>query len=170
MTFPTPWNQPDKPVQQHADAAITTWSQRGSSEVVVVPTQGVLPGQNLRSVDAWRALLHQITPVIVVALVTFGLATDNQAALWVPIAFAVLDPLLSVANSTDKLRRIVYGLAGLLQVGGLSVGLVTGLAGEIGGVIAPVAGATLTVLSSFLARFFTPTPTLVPDPALYVRK
>jgi hypothetical protein len=107
--------------------------------------------------------------VIVTALVTFGIVTDNQAALWIPIVFAVADPLLSALNATDKLRQIVYGVAGLLQVGGLSVGLVTGLASD-NGMIGAGIGAGVTILSSLLARFYTPTSTTVPDPNLFERR
>ena len=163
MTFPTPWTRPGEQVQQPA------WSQRGSAVSTVQALPGILPGQNLKSWANWRAFLHSITPVIVTSLVTFGIVTDTQAALWIPLVFAIADPLLSALNSTDKLRQIVYGIAGLLQVGGISVGLVTGLAGGNGMVGAGI-GAGVTILSSFLSRFFTPTSTLIPDPALYARK
>lgn len=138
------------------------WSQRGSAVTVVVPTTGVLPGQNLKSLDNWRAFVHQITPVVVTTLVGIGIVTDSQVTLWVPVIFAVIDPLLSVMNTADKVRRIIYGLAGLFQVGGLATGLVTGLSSGGNGVIAACVGAGITILSTALARFFTPTTTLVP--------
>lgn len=146
------------------------WPNPGNEPpTVVVPTQptvvatpGVLPIQNLKSWANWRAFIHQVTPVIVTTLVTVGIVTDTQAALWIPLVFAIIDPLLSVANSTDKIRQIIYGVAGLLQVGGLATGLVTGLATGGNGLIAAGVGAGVTILSSFLARFYVPTSTLQP--------
>lgn len=138
------------------------WSQRGSSTTTITSTAGVLPGQNLKSWDNWRAFFHQITPVVVTTLVGVGIVTDSQAALWIPLVFAIIDPLLSLGNAQDKLRRIVYGVAGLLQVGGIATGLVTGMAAGGNGLIAAGVGAGVTILSSFLARFFTPTTTLTP--------
>ena len=130
-------------------------------ETVVQPTSGVLPLQNLKSLDNWRALVHQITPVVVTTLVTLGIITNSQVLLWVPLIFAVLDPLLSGLNATDKVRKIIYGIAGLAQSGGLIVGLATGVS-SIGGQVAPVIGMGITILSAFLGRFYTPTTTMVP--------
>lgn len=129
-------------------------------DTVVAPAPGVR--FSIRSLDNWRAFIHQVTPVLVSVFVTVGIVTDTQAALWVPLAFAILDPLLSVGNAQDKVRRIIYGLAGLMQVGGITTALVTGLGSGGNGVIAAGVGAGVTVLSTFLARFFTPTTTLLP--------
>lgn len=137
-----------------------SWSQRGSSSIDVTPNPGVLPGQTFKSWANWRAFIHQITPVVVTTLVGVGIVTDNQAALWVPLFFAIIDPLLNVGNAQDKLRRIVYGVAGLLQVGGLAGGLATGLSSGGNGLIAAGVGAGVTILSTFLSRFYTPTTTM----------
>ena len=130
-------------------------------ETIVQPRSGVLPLQNLKRLDNWRALVHQITPVVVTTLVTLGIITNSQVLLWVPLIFAVLDPLLSGLNATDKVRKIIYGIAGLAQSGGLIVGLATGVS-SIGGQVAPVIGMGITILSAFLGRFYTPTTTMVP--------
>lgn len=152
-----PWPQPKRP-DKTAPPVVT-----GSYATIdVAPLPGLPPAKNLKSWDNWRAFVHQITPVIVTTLVGVGIVTNSQAALWVPLAFAILDPLLSVGNTTDKLRRIVYGLAGLLQVGGLATGLVVGLGTGGNGLIAASVGAGVTILSTFLARFYTPTTTMVP--------
>ena len=129
-------------------------------EIQVEPTKGVLPLGNLKSVENWRAFIHQITPVIVTTLVGIGVVTNNQAALWIPLFFAILDPILSVSNTTNKIRRVIYGVAGLAQSGSLATGLAT--LTSSGGHIAPIIGAGLTVFSTFLGRFYTPTTTLVP--------
>lgn len=154
-----PWPKPKRPDATPV-AAGETWSQRGTAVTTVIPTAGVLPGQNLKSWDNWRAFFHQITPVIVTTLVGIGIVTDNQAALWVPLAFAIIDPLLSAGAATDKLRRIVYGVAGLLQVGGLATGLIVGLGTGGNGLIAAGVAAGVTILSTLLARFYTPTTTM----------
>ena len=118
-----------------------------SPQVLIEPVKGVLPLQNLKSLDNWRAFLHQATPVIVTALVAVGIVTNSQAALWIPLFFAILDPILSVANTQDKIRRIIYGVAGLGQTGALAVGLAT--LGDPGGHVLPLVGAGLTVASTF---------------------
>ncbi len=135
-------------------------SRHAKPEVLVEPTNGVLPPGNLKSMENWRAFIHQITPVVVTTLVGIGVVTNNQAALWIPLFFAILDPILSVANTTNKIRKIIYGVAGLAQSGSLAAGLAT--LTESGGHVAPIVGATLTVFSTFLSRFYTPTTTIVP--------
>lgn len=160
-----PWPKPSQgtaPLTTETFDRSVPWSQRGSSTIDVVPNPGVLPGQTFKSWDNWRAFIHQITPVIVTTLVGVGIVTDNQAALWVPLVFAIIDPLLSVGNTQDKLRRVIYGVAGLLQVGGLAGGLVVGLSAGSSGLIAAGVGTGVTILSSFLARFYVPTTTMTP--------
>lgn len=130
-------------------------------EISVEPTPGLLPLQNLKSVDNWRAFIHQVTPVVVTTLVAIGIITNSQVLLWVPLIFAILDPVLSSLNATDKIRKIIYGVAGLCQSGGMIAGLATGL-GSTGGQIAPIIGVGVTILSAFLGRFYTPTTTMVP--------
>lgn len=130
-------------------------------EVTVEPTSGILPIQNLKSLDNWRAFIHQVTPVVVTTLVAVGIVTNSQVLLWVPLLFAIIDPILSSLNATDKIRKIIYGVAGLCQSGGLIAGLATGL-GSAGGQIAPIVGVGVTIISAFLGRFYTPTTTMVP--------
>lgn len=143
------------------NAALAIERRKRAATPVVKPAKGVLPLVNLRSLDNWRAFIHQATPVIVTTLVAVGVVTGNQAALWIPLFFAILDPILSVANTQDKIRRIIYGVVGLTQSGSLITGLVTGLGGQ-GSHVAVGIGAGLTVLSTFLARFYTPTTTMRP--------
>lgn len=125
---------------------------------LVRPTGGILPVGNLKSLDNWRALIHQITPVIVTVLTTLSITTEDQAALWVSLIFAIIDPLLSYRNATDKARQIWYGVVGLAQSGGLVAALLmvtppTAL---------PIVSAAATVITSMLSRFYTPTTTMVP--------
>ncbi len=135
-------------------------ARHAKPEVMVEPTNGVLPLGNLKSMENWRAFIHQATPVIVTTMVAVGVMTNNQAALWVPLFFAIVDPILSVANTTNKIRRVIYGVAGLAQSGSLAAGLATLTAS--GGHVMPIIGAGLTVASTFLSRFYTPTTTMVP--------
>lgn len=129
-----------------------------SAETMVVADGGVLPVANLRNLSNWRALVHQIVPVIVSALVTMNIVTGDMATAWVPFVFAIADNLLSVGNAADRVRRAIYAGVGVLQAGGLVTMLVTNVAPAY----VPVAGAVLAVASAFLARFFTPTTTIVP--------
>lgn len=149
-----PWEHDPAPTPAPAPAA------PAATGVSVVPASGVLPGGQLRSRENWRAWLHQITPVIVGVLVALHVTSQDRALLWASLAFAVLDPLLSYANATDKSRKIAYGVLGLLQSGGLAVALLGDTSPWL-----PVVSAGVTVLSSALARFYTPTTTMVPAPA-----
>lgn len=131
-----------------------------AAATIVVPTSGMLKPDNMRNLDNWRASLHQVTPVIVSVFVTLGLTTQDTALLWVSLLFAVADPLLSYANATDKARKIAYGVLGVLQSGGLLAAVL----GESSPWV-PISASVVTILSSALARFYTPTSTMVPAPS-----
>ena len=119
---------------------------------------GVLRVSNLKNLDNIRAFIHQITPVVVTVLTTLAITTEDKAALWVSLFFAIIDPLLSYRNTTDKIRQIVYGIGGLAQSGGL-LAAATMVAPPA---VLPVASAVLTILTSTLSRFYTPTSTVAP--------
>ena len=129
-----------------------------SAEILVAADSGVLPIANLRNIENWRALVHQIVPVIVSALVTMNIVTGDMATAWVPFVFAIADNLLSVGNAADRVRRAIYAGVGVLQAGGLVTMLVT----DVAPAYVPVAGAVLAVASAFLARFYVPTTTIIP--------
>src|SRR5512139_1347099 len=118
-------------------------------------TNTILPAANLRSADDWRAFVHQLVPVAVSVIVALNLAEESTVLMWVPFALALADNLLSAGNTVDKLRRTVYAVVAVLQTGGLVTALVTDFAPAY----VPVAGAVLSVLSAFMARFYTPTTT-----------
>ena len=99
-----------------------------SAEILVAADSGVLPIANLRNIENWRALVHQIVPVIVSALVTMNIVTGDMATAWVPFVFAIADNLLSVGNAADRVRRAIYAGVGVLQAGGLVTMLVTNVA------------------------------------------
>lgn len=127
---------------------------------LVTPKPGILTLDRLKSKDNWRAWLHGITPVIVTVLTTLSITTNDKAAVWVSLFFAVIDPLLSYSNVTDKARKIAYGLGGLLQSGGL----LTAALMVAPPTVVPVVSAVITVLTATLSRFYTPTSTMVPKP------
>lgn len=133
---------------------------------VVMAKPGVVTRDRLRNLDNWRALIHQVTPVVVTVLTTLSITTNDQAALWVSLFFAILDPLLSYARATDKARQIMYGVLGLAQSGGL---LATVLMVAPPTAV-PVISASVTVLTAVLARFYTPTSTMLPKPGVTVTK
>lgn len=146
---------PEVPVPQE----VSVVKQRGSSTTVVSPISGVLPVLNLKSLDNWRAFTHQVVAVVVPILVTANIVTENQALAWIPFVFAIADNVLSLGNTDDKVRRVIYASVGALQAGGLVTSLVGGFAPDL----VPIAGASLSVISAFLARFYTPTTTMVPS-------
>ena len=123
----------------------------------VAPTAGVLPVKNLRSLENWRAFFHQLVAVIVPILVTADIVSKNAAAAWVPFVFAIADNILSVGNTTDKIRKAIYAAVGVAQAGGLATVVLSSVAPNY----VTVGGAVLAVVSAFMARFYTPTTTLV---------
>lgn len=129
-----------------------------ASLTLVTPKPGILTLSKLGNLDNWRAFIHQLTPVVVTVLTTLSITTDDQAALWVSLFFAIIDPLLSYQNATDKARKIAYGVGGLLQSGGL-LAAVTMVAP---GPVVPIVSALITVVTSTLSRFYTPTSTMKP--------
>jgi len=149
-----PWEHDPAPAPPAQPPAPASPALPGIS---TAPKSGIVTSNRVRSLDNWRAWLHQVTPVIVGALVALHVASQDAVLLWVSLAFAVLDPLLSYTNATDKSRKIAYGVLGLLQSGGLAAALLGDTSPWL-----PVVSAGVTVVSSALARFYTPTTTLVP--------
>ena len=133
------------------------------AQTLVVADGGVLPVANLSNTDNYRAFAHQIVPVIVTMLVTMNVVTDNTATAWVSFVFAIADNLLSVGNTTDRVRRAIYAGVGVLQAGGLLTTLLT----DVAPTYVPVASAALAIVSATLSRFYTPTSTLTPREDLY---
>ncbi|AVD99645.1 holin [Mycobacterium phage Cuke] len=121
---------------------------------LVVPTNGIMP---LKTLDDWRAMFHQIVPIIVTALVTANVVTDSQVTLWLPFVFAIADNLLSVGNAKDRIRKAIYGLFALLQ-GSSAVATVLVNHQEL----TPIATAGIAILSGIFSNFYTPTSTMQP--------
>jgi hypothetical protein len=137
----------------------TPYIPRPTDNVYVVPASGVMP---LKTLDDWRAFFHQITPVIVTSLVAAHIVTDNDVALWVPFVFAIADPLLSLGNTQDKVRKIIYGLLALIQAGSTVTAVVEIAAQHSSPVVAPVITAVGSIVSGVLGRFFNQTSTMIP--------
>ena len=129
-----------------------------ASLTLVAPKSGIITWGRLANLNNVRAFLHQLTPVVVTVLTTLSITTNDQAALWVSLFFAILDPLLSYQNATDKARKIAYGVGGLLSSGGM----LTALLAVAPPTVLPIASALITVVTSTLSRFYTPTSTMVP--------
>lgn len=130
------------------------------SMTLVTPKPGIITWGKLANPDNIRAWLHQVTPIIVTVLTTLSITTEDKAAVWVSLVFAVIDPLLSYSNVTDKARKIAYGVGGLLQSGGL----LTAALMVAPPTAVPVVSAAITVLTATLSRFYTPTSTMLPKP------
>lgn len=129
------------------------------TETLVVPAGGIVP---LKTLDDWRALFHQLVPVIVTSLIGAHLVTDDQVTLWLPYIFAIADPLLSLGNTRDRARRIVYGLLTLLQGGSLVTSIAVSLSEHSDPRIAPLITAAGAIVTGVLGRIFTPTSTMIP--------
>lgn len=146
--IPIPPTQPATPTGPAPRGSVTT----------VTPIGGVLPVTNLKSLDNWRAFVHQLVAVAVPVIVALNIATENVATAWVPFVLAIVDNVLSAGNTVDKLRRTIYAAVGVLQAGGLATMVLTTFAPDY----LQIGNALLAVTSAFLARFYNPTTTLIP--------
>lgn len=125
-----------------------------NSVVVVEPINGIT---TLKTLDDWRALFHEMVPIIVSTLIGINLVTNDQVALWIPFLFAIVDPLLSVGNAVDKVRKIIYSLVVLLQGSSAIVAIFT-----TNPTVPMIVTAVATIVSASFARFNTPTSSMIP--------
>lgn len=152
-------NESDQEIIEKALAAQRARRKKVTTAVTtVMPTSGVLPIQNLKSLDNWRAFIHQVVPVIVTVLVSIDVVTNDVAMAWIPFVFAIADNVLSVGNTVDNLRKALYAAFGALQAGGLVTILLTNWHPEY----IPIASAGIALIAGFMNRFYTPTTTMVP--------
>lgn len=131
---------------------------KATNLTLVTPTGGILPVTSLKSLDNWRAFFHNAVGVLVPILVTANIISNDQATAWIPFVFAIADNILSVGNTSDRVRKAIYAGVGVLQAGGLLTTLLTNYAPEY----VPIGSAVLAIVSMFLTRFYTPTTTLTP--------
>lgn len=150
-----PW-RPSRTVPVACPPPPEPWRSRGNATSTITPLPGVMPGQTLKNTANWRAFLYGMIPVATTALTAFNLQFHDKISVYLLLAVAVLGPLVSITNSIDKLRRIVYGVLGLLSTAGFAASLFVGHESYL-----PVVSAVVTILSSTLARYYTPTSTLI---------
>lgn len=133
---------------------------KNTRDVTVVPSSGVVP---LKSMDDWRALFHQLAPVIVTMLVGVHLVTETAATLWLPFVFAIADNLLAVGNTVDRVRKAIYAVLLLLQSGTVVTAII-GTITQTPGIeeYAPIFTGGFTIITSILARFYSGTSTMIP--------
>lgn len=122
---------------------------------------------NTLGIHSWgdvRALIYTATPVVTALLVTLGVVTTDQAALWAGLASAVAGPVLAfvMAPSTAKARLGVYSLIFAGQA--LAIGY--GLTGGSVGAWLPVVSAVLAVLGGGTAAANTTTTPASPVDAV----
>lgn len=125
-----------------------------SNPAVVEPLNGITTPKTL---DDWRALFHELVPIIVSTLVGINLVTNDQVTPWIPFIFAIVDPLLSAGNAVDKVRKIIYSIVVLLQGSSAVIALVTD-----DPQIPMVVTAIAAIASASFARFNTPTSSMIP--------
>ncbi|WP_029923853.1 phage holin [Nocardia otitidiscaviarum] len=90
------------------------------------------------SADVRGRLYALLIPLQVLA-VSFGLATDNDLALWAPVVAAVLGFTVAGANSTATWRTWLYGILAVAAPALVGVGAVTD--SQAGAVVAVVSTA-----------------------------
>lgn len=156
MTDPTP---PIVPTVETSLKDGTVVAVPKPTETLVVPAGGMVP---LKTMDDWRALFHQLVPVIVTSLIGAHLVTDDQVTLWLPYIFAIADPLLSLGNTRDRVRRVIYGVLALLQGGSLITSLTVSFSDHADPRVAPLITAAGAIVTGVLGRIFTPTSTMIP--------
>jgi hypothetical protein len=125
--------------------------------VNIIPAPGVV--NPLKSLDDLRALFHNFVAVLVPILVSVHLVDNNAAVLWTALAFAIVDPILSVSNTTDKVRKVIYGLLALLQTGTVATTIIQTAAEHSSPVVAPIITAVGAAITGLFSGLFTPTPT-----------
>lgn len=77
---------------------------------------------NLLNIRTWadaRAFLHVALPAVAVVLATAGYIASDIAALWVALAFVIVDAGLSTFNTANGFRKFLY--PALVAVGALLV-------------------------------------------------
>lgn len=133
---------------------------KNTKDVSVVPSSGVAP---LKTLDDWRALFHQLAPVIVTMLVGLHLVTEAQVTLWLPFVVAIADNLLAVGNTVDKIRKAIYAVLLLFQTGTAATTIIGAITNSPQvELYAPVITGGLTLITSILARFYSGTSTMIP--------
>jgi hypothetical protein len=122
--------------------------------VVLAPTAGVSVLNTKPDIRQW---IHNVTMAAVPVLVLLGHWSETNVLYWVGLALGVVDAILiAMPNTQDKVRKIIYAVAGLTQAVLFSVGILTQVEA------ATIVGAVVTFLTSSLATFYTPTSTLEP--------
>jgi hypothetical protein len=79
-------------------------------ENTVQAKPGVITLNRLKSLENWRAFIHQITPVIVTTLVSIGIITNSQVMLWVPLIFAIIDHYYPPSTLLTRCVKLSMGL------------------------------------------------------------
>jgi hypothetical protein len=145
--------------QDIIDAALAAQRGKQSGVTTTVAANGFGALVNLTNLDNWRAVLHQVAPVVVTAMVALNVAggDSHRIGVYVALFFAIADPLLSFTNTTDTVRRILYGIFTLLQTSGAVAILFAGQETTV-----PLVSAGVSILAAFIARFYTPTSTIMP--------
>ncbi|WP_280389790.1 phage holin [Nocardia wallacei] len=98
--------------------------------------------------DARGTLYALLAPLQVLA-VAFGLATDNELALWAPVVAAVLGFTVAGANSTSTWRTWLYTILGVAAPAAVGVGALTdSQAGAIVAVVSTALGLAVAAVKT----------------------
>lgn len=126
--------------------------------MIIVPAAGL---RGIKTREDVQNLIHVVTLAAVPLLVSLHIGTQDQILAWAALLFAAVDPIVSFNNSPDNMRKIIYGVGGLVQA--ILIGVGTWSQDDV----MQIGGAVMTFLVSLLAAFYTPTSglTIAEQPA-----
>lgn len=112
----------------------------------------------LRDYPAFRQWVQVVSAAVLAALVSYDWVTSSQAELWAALVVAVLPPTLSVLNSADGKRSVLYGVIAAVQALVIAYDLATADQVE------PIVNIILAAVGGSVAVTHTPTPSAVQGP------
>lgn len=104
----------------------------------------------LKTKEDLRLAFHALVLALVPVLVALFGVTENSVVIWSVPILAAVDAVLSFANSSDGVRKVIYAVGGLAQ----TVLLVLGHMAESD--VTLKVGALVTFLTALVAVFYTP--------------
>lgn len=104
----------------------------------------------LKTKEDYRLAFHALVLAVVPVLVALFGITENALVIWTVPILAAVDAILSFANSSDGVRKVIYAFGGLAQ----TILLVVGHMAESDATLK--VGALVTFLVAAVAVFYTP--------------
>lgn len=120
------------------------------------PETAVMTALGVKTAADWRSNLYVWLPVLTGALVTAGVATEAQAALWAGLVVGVAGPAVMAwrSRTISTLRPVLYSVLGGVQALAIGYGLADD---EHVGVWLPILATVIAALGGGLGGANTPT-------------